>query len=98
MSVEVETVGEDKVGVGWLVISYLVNMDGVSTAQWVDDRLPWLQKSGIDCYLLSSPCSLPFKGLFHIRVPSLSPEELKYLLSGFGRYPIQGVWPKTHRS
>lgn len=40
----------------WLVLSYFSRIDGVASAQHIDDRIPLLRKVGIEPVLLTGPC------------------------------------------
>jgi len=64
----------------WLILSYFSRIDGMACAQHIDDRLPYLRKSGISPIMLTSVCATRHEGLIHRRVPSVAPSGIRYEL------------------
>jgi len=64
----------------WLILSYFSRIDGMACAQHIDDRLPYLRKSGISPIMLTSVCATRHEGLVHRRVPSVAPSGIRYEL------------------
>lgn len=64
----------------WLILSYFSRIDGMACAQHIDDRLPYLEKSGISPLMLTSVCGVVHDGLIHHRVPSIAPSGIRYEL------------------
>lgn len=83
----------------WLIISYYANVNASAMSHWVDDRLAELEKSGIECYLLSSPYGPQYRNRLHIRVPSIAPYTFQYELhSILHRTDINATWQKLINS
>lgn len=64
----------------WLIISYFSNIDGSAQAHWIDDRLPFIENTGIEICLISSFCGARHNSMLHYRAPSITPGSLKYEL------------------
>jgi len=64
----------------WLILSYFSRIDGMACAQHIDDRLPYLRKSGISPIMLTSVCATRHEGLIHRRTPSVAPSGIRYEL------------------
>lgn len=64
----------------WLIISYFSKVDGMACSQHIDNRIPCLEKHGIEPLMLTSICGDNWSKVYHEKVLSVSPSGLRFEL------------------
>ncbi len=76
----------------WLILSYRANIPGSACSQHIDDRLPHLQKQGIEPILLTGPVGQKSTFWRHYRSLSIAPSGIRFELRHFLRRHLQKRW------
>ncbi len=76
----------------WLIFSYRANIPGSACSQHIDDRLPFLEQTGITPILLSGPIGRRCKGYRHYQSWSLAPSGLRFELRHLLRRHLSRRW------
>jgi len=77
----------------WLVLAHAFNMDGRAASQTITDKLPHLERAGVEVVVLSGVTGTPDRLYTHYRLWPLGPAGIRFELRHVLRMRLGSGWP-----